>query len=347
MLFRSSLVYALRAYVRQRKQLLLRVADGYYQVVSAQDALENAQRKYDSVKAARERAEFMSQAGRQQEFQTDQARQNELAARAAVLSRQQALDASRDTLKQLLGVPLSSALSVDRQDLGRLAAAELPRPPLALEAAIGQALSARLDYATAREEVEDADRALRLAANAMLPKLDLVASATATSPVTDHVRGAEWDRGTYSAGLQAELPLDRTSETAAYRRAQISCDRSRRALDEKRDQITSEIRADWRNLQTAEENYRIQRLSRDLARRRVESTELLQQAGRVNMRDVLDARDDLTQAENAVTQALVAHRLSWLRLLLDREQLPTQPDTLWSPALELAAGAPAEGASLP
>jgi outer membrane protein TolC len=340
-----NLVYALRGYVRQRKQLLLRVADGYYNVVSAQDAFENAQRKYDSVKSARERAEFMSKAGRQQEFQTDQARQNELAARASVLGRQQSLDASRDALKQLLGLPLSAALDVDRQDLGRLAAAELPRPPLGLDAAIEQALSARLDYATAQQEAEDAERAVRIAANGMLPRLDFTAAATAASPVADRVRGMEWDRGSYSAGVQAELPLDKTRETAAYRRAQIALDRSRRALDEKRDQITSEIRADWRNLQTAEENYRIQQMSRDLARRRVESTELLQQAGRVNMRDVLDARDDLTLAENAVTQALVAHRLNWLRLLFDLERLPTEPDTLWSPALELTAVAAAKEAN--
>jgi len=332
-----NLVYALRGYVRQRKQLLLRVADGYYNVVSAQDALENAQRKNDSVKSARERAEFMSKAGRQQEFQTDQARQNELSARASVLARQQSLDASRDSLKQLLGLPLSAALDVDRQDLARLAAAELPRPPLELDAAIEQALAARLDCATARQEVEDAERAVRIAANGMLPKLDFTAKADATSPVTSHLRGMEWDRGSYSAALQTELPLDKTSETATYRRAQIALDRRRRELDEKRDQVTSEIRADWRDLQTAEENYRIQQMSRDLARRRVESTELLLQAGRANMRDVLDARDDQTQAENAVTQALVAHRLSWLRLLLDLEQLPTEPDTLWSPALELAA----------
>jgi outer membrane protein TolC len=334
-----NLVYALRGYVRQRKQLLLRVADGYYNVLSAQDALENAQRKRDSVRSARERAELMSQAGRQQEFQTDQARQNELSAQASVLMQQQALDASRDALKQLLGLPLSAALEVDRQDLGRLATAELPRPPLELEAAIEQALAARLDYATAKEEVEDADRALRIAANSLLPRLDATANASATSPVTDHLRGMEWDRGSYSAGLAAELPLDKTSETAAYRRAQIALDRSRRSLDEKRDQITSEVRANWRNLQTAEETYRIQQRSRDLARRRVESTELLLQAGRVNMRDVLEARDAQTDAENAVTQALVDHRLTWLLLLLDLEQLPTEPDTLWSPALELTAAA--------
>jgi hypothetical protein len=32
----------------------------------------------------------------------------------------------------------------------------------------------------------------------------------------------------------------------------------------------------------------------------------------------------------------VNHRLSWLRLLYQLEQLPTEPGSLWSPALDIA-----------
>jgi outer membrane protein TolC len=75
-----------------------------------------------------------------------------------------------------------------------------------------------------------------------------------------------------------------------------------------------------------------------LAEKRVESTELLFQAGRVNIRELLDARDSLIVARNAVTLALVNHRLSWLRLLDQLEQLSTEPGSLWAPALTLANG---------
>ena len=140
-----------------------------------------------------------------------------------------------------------------------------------------------------------------------------------------------------SAGLDAELPLDRNSEIAAYRRSLLSLDRSKRQVTDARDGIVAALRSDWRNLQSAEQNYRIQRMSVDLAQRRIESLRLLFEAGRVVMRDVLEAQDALIETQNALTVALVNHRLTWLRLLHDLERLPTEPETLWSPALELPA----------
>jgi len=76
-------------------------------------------------------------------------------------------------------------------------------------------------------------------------------------------------------------------------------------------------------------------MSVTLARKRVESTELLFQAGRVNMRDVLEAQDALTRAENSRTQVLVSYRLDWLRLLLDMERLSVDPATLWTTDLRV------------
>jgi outer membrane protein TolC len=227
-------------------------------------------------------------------------------------------------------------VQVERQDLVRLGTATLPQPPVGLDACIEQALASRLDYATARDEVEDAVRAAKVAANAMLPKLDLGLTATPGSPHDEHIRGPQWENGIYSGTVSSELPLDRSQETVSYRQALLNRDRRQRDLDQKRDQIAVEIRSDWRALETAAEDYRIQQLSLELARRRVESTELLFQAGRVNMRDVLESRDALTRTENAVTQSLVTHRMGWLRLLNDLELLPTEPETLWSPALELS-----------
>ena len=121
----------------------------------------------------------------------------------------------------------------------------------------------------------------------------------------------------------------------------IRLEQRRRALDRMRDQIGAELLGDWRNLKATEQNSQIQANSVDLARRRGESTELLFQAGRVDMRDVLDARNALPRARDAYVQALVNHRLAWLQLLYDLEQLPTEPETLWSPALTVGAAAAA------
>jgi len=181
----------------------------------------------------------------------------------------------------------------------------------------------------------DAQRHTRIAADAVRARLDLKVSANAASPTDDHLRAIALDKGTYAVGLDGELPLDRTDELVAYRNALIAEAQKERAVGQGHDEIIADLRSVWRGLKSSEQSYQIQRLSVDLARKRVESTELLFQAGRVDIREVLDARDALISAENAMTVALVGHRMTWLRLMYQLEQLPTEPDTLWSPALSL------------
>jgi outer membrane protein TolC len=198
---------------------------------------------------------------------------------------------------------------------------------------VAEALANRLDWATIQDRVADAERHTLIARDAVRGRLDLVASGQATSRTDNHLQSLDIDDGVYSIGLEGELPLDRTDELIAYREAQIAEARQQRAMSQEHDRIVADLRNVWRRLKSSEQNYQIQGVSLDLARKRVESTELLFQAGRVDIREVLDAQDSLIISENAVSVALVEHRMNWLRLLAQLEQLPTEPDTLWSPAL--------------
>jgi outer membrane protein TolC len=340
-----NLIYALRAYVRERKSLLIDIADRHYAVLSALDGLEIARRNLTNLKDSRERSEALAESGRVPLFQVDQARQRELEAQSSLVLREETYQSSKDALKQILGLPLEVAIELERADLERLAAAALPQPPMDFEKAAASALENRLDWATVNDRLADAQRATLVAADALRARLNLKLSGQASSPSDDHLRNLAFDRGNYTAELDADLPFDRTAEIIAYRRALISEDRQTRTVTQEHDRIIAELRNVWRHLKSAEQNFQIQRLSVNLARKRVESTDLLFQAGRVNIREVLDARDSLINAENAATVALVEHRMNWLRLMFQLEQLPTEPDTLWSPALALQP--PPDGAPPP
>lgn len=330
-----NLVYALRTYVRQRKSLLIDIADRYYAVLSALDSLDIARRSLANLKESRERSEAMAESGRVPLFQVDQARQRELDAQSSLVQREEAYQSSKDALKEILGLPLEVPIELERTDLARLAATALPQPSMDFEQAAAAALEQRLDWATVNDRLADARRQSKVAADALRARLDLKLAGQASSPSDDHLRNLAFNKGNYTAELDADLPFDRTSEIIAYRRALINEDRQTRTVTQEHDRIIADLRNVWRRLKSSEQNYQIQSLSLDLARKRVESTELLFQAGRVNIREVLDARDSLIVAENAVTVALVEHRMNWLRLMYQLEQLPTEPETLWSPALAL------------
>lgn len=332
-----NLIYALRTFVRQRKSLLIDVANGYYRALSAQDAMEIARQNHETLTSSRERSEAMAEAGRVPQFQVDQARQQELTAHASYVARQEAFQTAQDQLKRLLGLPLDINLEADRADLQRLAEAALPEPPMTLAEAREHALAKRLDHATRIDQLEDAKRASRIAADRLRARLDLVLAGHARSPRDNRLRNIAWNDGTYTVGLDAELPFDKTEEYIAYQRALIDVQRQTRAVDESADDIAAELRSVRRGLAAARQNIDIQQRSLQLAELRIENTELLFEAGRVNIRELLDAQNDLISARNQYIAAVVDYRMNWLRLLYLLEELPTDPDTLWSPALAVEA----------
>ena len=68
-------------------------------------------------------------------------------------------------------------------------------------------------------------------------------------------------------------------------------------------------------------SFAIQRVSVPLAERRAESAKLLQDAGRADTRDILEAEEDLLEAKNSLTGALVDYELARLALWRDTEHL--------------------------
>jgi outer membrane protein TolC len=66
-----------------------------------------------------------------------------------------------------------------------------------------------------------------------------------------------------------------------------------------------------------------------LAKRRVASTNLFLQAGRAQIRDLLEAQEDLISAQNALTAALVSYRVAELNIQRDMGVLEVNESGLW------------------
>ncbi len=331
-----NLIYALRSYVRAREALLITIAERYYAVLNSRDALEIGKQTYASVASSLERSEAMAEAGRVDPFQVDQARQKVLTAESNLVSLEENFQNALDNLKTALGLPLEIAIEADPEDLQRLTAQKLPRPPLDFTAASDLALQKRLDFATVKDRLQDARRQLKIAQDAMRAKLNLSAGASAASRTGNSLRAPDFADGDYFLGLDLDLPFDRTNEAINLKRRQIALQQQQRSIEENKDVIVGELRNIWRQLQSYEQSYEIQRISVTLAEKRVESTQLLFEGGRVDIRELLDAQDDLSSAKNSLTKALVNHRICWLKLLYQLGELPLDPVNLWSDSLEVA-----------
>jgi outer membrane protein TolC len=311
------MVYALRSFVRFRREFFVSVASDYYRVLQQQDTVENEALNLQNLTTARERAEMLAQAGRVPEYEVDQTRQDELSARARWVSALEQYDSLVDEFKITLGYPTDVSLELDREEMDRLRDAGLQEVSHTREHAVEGALMCRLDLASARDSVEDAERKVAVAIDNLGADLDFVASAGIGTEGTKKPLKFTTHDGVYSAGLELDLPLDRLEERNAYREALITLDREERSQSLLHDQVVQQVYNAWRTLRTALESYKIQQMSVDLAKKRVEITSVLIDAGRAEARDLLDAQASLLDARNALTSELVGYRIAMLELYRD------------------------------
>ena len=309
-------LYAIRDFERFKKLLAVNVATEMYRVVQQLDRVNNNKANYDRLVRSRERIEALAEAGRTPQFQVDQARQDELSARNSWISTVRNYETSLDRFKLTLGLPTDADIVIDRTVLVDLVEAGIRPVDFDLDGAQSFALENRLDLLNDRDFVADSRRAVMVAENALLTQLDVSFDMNIDNERNKPFR-MKFGDGDYIVGLDLDLPLDRKRERNAYRSAIIGLERQIRAYTLAEDNVKLDIRNAIRNLAQAEESYRIQEIALQLAERRVESTELLQQAGRANTRDVLESQEALLATQNGITAALIDHTIARMELVRD------------------------------
>jgi outer membrane protein TolC len=289
----------------------------------------NAKNNYDSRGESRKRLEMEAEAGRKPPFEVDQAKQSELSARDSYVRAEQSYKQQLDEFKIMLALSTRTEVELDQNELKVLENVGVIQPDYDLDAAIETALVQRLDLANTADTVDDASRKVTVAADNLGVELNLIGSAgVGSTPQTDFDR-LQFHRGTYSLGLEADLPLDRKAERNAYREALIALEQRRREHENDVDEVELDVRQAYRQLREAAERYETQKSSLELAGTRVESTTFLLQAGRVTTRDLLDSQDALLQAQNDLTAALVDHAIAKLSFFRDVGILQVKPDGMW------------------
>jgi len=321
-------VYTIRSFAQYHRSFAVSVASSYYRALQGRDSVLNSWNNYQNLILARKRSEMMAEAGRLPEFHVDQATQDELRAKDNYVRAVQSYKQSIDEFKLKLGLPTDAAVALDPAELTALRDRGILHPELNADKAVNVALAARLDLLNVRDQMDDAGRKVDVAKNGLAPGVNLVLASSV--PSEENKPGIFVTReGTYSAGIDMDLPIDRYSERNTYRRTLISLDRAVRSASLFEDQVKLDVREAWRKLQEARDSYEIQRISLQLAQRRVQSTTLLLEAGRADTRDLLEAHDSLLQAQNAVTRALIDHTIARLEFWRNIGILEVNENGLW------------------
>lgn len=333
-------VYQARSFERFRRTFAVDVTSRYLRILQQELQLRNEEENVANLETVRARNEALSQAGRLSEVQVAQAQQDELRSRIRVIDQQQRLQLALDNFKLFLGLPIQSTIALDTAEVEALDSGgglEVDE-----QRAVSFALEQRLDYLTALDAVADAERKIPIAANRLMAAVDLNSSIRASS---DPRKPLEFDKDRFNwdIGLDINLPIDLIAQRNAYRETLITLERAKRSEIELADSIRVALRDELRQARTQLETLRIQENAVELAERRIESTQLNQQAGRAETRDYLEAQEALRQARNALITARIDYHLARLNLWRDMELLRVDESGVKPDETLLAPAGPTDG----
>ncbi len=347
-----NVVYAVYDFERYKKTFAVNIASNYFNVLRQIDQMKNSAENYKNTIASARRTRRLADAGRLTEIEVDQAVQNELSARNRWISATEQYKNRMDSFKQLLGLPPDAFIELDRSDLDTLiayiskivpkgnvegiseASGKIPpanavitlREPdgsnrgiMELDEAVAIKLGFknRLDLKVSEGKIYDAQRNVIIKADALGTELTLLGQANAgesRSLGTAYMDDGRLrpNMGFYSAILSIDLPIERTAERKAYRESYINLESALRNFQKLEDDVKLSIRQSLRSMSEAREGLRIQNLAVSVAEKRVKSTSLFFEAGRAQLRDLLEAQESLLTARNSLTSAVIDYRVAEL-----------------------------------
>ncbi|NLH16958.1 MAG: TolC family protein [Phycisphaerae bacterium] len=364
-----NVIYQIWIFERNKVSFAVDIADAYLTVLQGLDRIDNAAGNYRRQSLNVRRARRLADAGQIDIIQVGQAVQSELSARNQWILAKQSYESSLDSFKVRLGLPADARIELDRDELSRLVEAakgtliqvgdsetasvdpnqavvaadapiELVEPSMAgagryeidPDQAVRLALDHRLDLKQLQGKVYDAQREVVFRADRLRAGLDLlgtVSSGGTTSPTSEDTK-LRLDKVTSYGLLSLDLPIERTAERNDYRNALIELESATRAVAIREDEIKVAVRGRLRTLLSSRESLQIQAKALEVAQNRVESANISLEAGRAQIRDILEAQDALVSAQNSLTTAVISYRINELRLQQDMDLLLVNEKGLWT-----------------
>jgi outer membrane protein TolC len=351
-----NLIYSLQSFETYKNNFAVQITQGYMNVLSQMDQVNNAAENYKNLITSANRTSKLSEAGRTTIVEVNQALTQELQARDRWISALTMYKNQLDSFKTMLGLPADSNVELDRSDLDSLtkrateivakAGTDTSTPENLVEPgkenasslemdetqAVKLALSNRYDLKVLEGKVYDAQRAVIIKADALGTDLTINGTGQFTgagavsvqqqstvggqSTNTNSIQQTASMRN-YTGLLSINLPFDRVSERNAYRKSYIALEQAVRSFQSLEDNIKQSVRQDLRTMAQTREELRIQTMAVSVADTGYKSASMFFEAGRSELRDLLDAQASLLTAKNALTAAVINYRLAELQFQRD------------------------------
>lgn len=300
-------IYALRAFSLDRQDFAIQVVRDFYDLVQQKTAVSNQLLSLDQFTYLRRRSEALFSVRRAAAIDVLRAQQQELSATNSLTSETESYAIQKSRFLIGLGLPASQQATLIE------AIPELQPLPCPQDRAVELALARRPDVQTTRDRLADAERALRTARNNYRPDISLFGAGALSGKgesLTDMT-----DENSVSAGIVAEIPLDRRERREAVKLATLALESAKRSWQAKQDDVRLDVASNYSQLRALLNSVQIQEKNREIAERRAENANYLFKEGTLSNRDVVEAQNELLDARNAYVTALLDYEIQRLQLL--------------------------------
>lgn len=295
-------------YSIQKLNLEKNVSQYFYNVYQAQqsliisqDELKNQQRSYEIIKNKVE-------AGLSAQEELWQAELNLASAESSVYNAEVSLETAKDNLKQTIGLPLSSDISV-------LANVEVSPINVDLQEAIDYALKQRMELRTREIEVELSQFNLikTKETNKFTGNISLTVGLFGENERVNQVYDSPTDNESVSLSLQVPI-WDWGQRKSLIKASEASLQSQELNLEQEKIDIELNVRQVYRNLKNLTNQINIAKKSVENAQKTYELKLEVYENGDLTSMDLSLYQNQLSSSKNELTSALINYKLELLNL---------------------------------
>ncbi|MCS4503044.1 Outer membrane protein TolC [wastewater metagenome] len=309
---KANVAQAKARFASAEQSLMTRAAERYFGVLDAQVALAAARAQLKAIQRQLEQARERFDVGLIARTDVEEAKARYDTARASVIQAEDDLESARAQLREVIGKPPGELARVR-------SGVDLSAPQPADEDAWRQrAEEQNWELTAARQASKAAMENVDVARGGHYPQVDAVASYGGSHTDGGVTSGATYDGSDnqeLAAGIEVTVPLYTGGATSSrVREAQSQYTEARASLEEVRRSVTRNAADAYRGVQTALERVQALAQSRVSTKTALEATQAGFEVGTRTIVDVLDAQQNVFEAERNYQQARHAYLLNTLRL---------------------------------
>ena len=299
-----------RGFELARQRLALDVAQAFYQVLKQRQLLDVARQSLERSQSLKIASEARMKVGLASKLDVLRAELQASQAQESMVSSQAALESALEAFRLVLGLDPGEPQEPEAANLPTTGVDAEP-----LDRLLDRAHANRLELQESRDAVNDAERALKLARQNLLPQLDLNLGFIQVG--TGDTFGSAFrpaDRKV-QVFLSTSYPFEQTAERSTRAIAEIDLDASKRALKQREFEIDSDVRASLRTLERLRKSLELAQKQVEFAEQQRRLATLRYQRGLASNFDIVDAEGNLVASRTTLVGLLTDFQVARIDLL--------------------------------